>query len=134
MEKFKHMPKEYWPDENSHVEYKEVYRGIKNIDTLSVDDFLPWNVEFKNRKKTFKNEFKQPEFGMSIFTDLDSLKKTVEKFPGLKNKTKGYAKGFTTIDRGISPKEDNKHHVDYYLYDYEHNSPKDDFEIIEVNK
>ena len=52
------MPKEYWPDENSHVEYKEVYRGIKNIDTLSVDDFLPWNVEFENRKKTFKNEFK----------------------------------------------------------------------------
>ena len=45
-----------------------------------------------------------------------------------------YAKGFTSIKRGISFKEDSKHHVEYFLYDYENNSPKDDFIIVEVRE
>ena len=46
-------------------------------------------------------------------------------------RSEAYAKGFTTIKRGISLKE-KKHHVEYFLYDYEYNSPKDDFQIVEV--
>lgn len=30
--------------------------------------------------------------------------------------------------------ENKQHHVEYFLYDYENNSPKDDFVIVEVRK
>ena len=134
MEQFKHIPEELWPDQSLHVEYDEVYRATESSDILRIIDFLPWNVEHANQKKTFRGLFKQPEYGLSLFTNLDSLKKTVLRLPALKAKTKAYAKGFTTIIRGVSTKENNLHHVEYYLYDYENNSPKDDFSIIEVRK
>ena len=131
--KFKHIDNDdMCPDESQHVEYAEVYRATKNTEILGVEDFLPWNVEYANQNKTFKRQFKKPEYGLSVFTNLDSLKDTVERIPALAERTNAYAKGFTTIKRGISLKEDKKHHVEYYLYDYENNSPKDDFEIIEV--
>ncbi len=133
MNKFKHInDASLCPTESQHVEYAEVYRATKNSDILSVNDFLPWNVEYANQKKTFKHHFRQPNYGMSVFTKLDSLKNTIEIYPTLKESIKAYAKGFTTIKRGISLKENNAHHVDYFLYDYECNSPKDDFSIIEV--
>lgn len=132
MVKFKHMPQAMWPDESNHVDYHEVYRATKNTESLTVRDFLPWNIEYENQKKTFRKTFSQPDYGMSLFTDLASLKDVVDRFPALKESTKSFAKGFTTLKRGISLKENSKHHVEYYLYDYEDNSPKDDFEIIEV--
>ena len=131
--KFKHIDDEkMYPDMSSHVEYSEVYRATKSVDVLKIEDFLPWNVEYANSMRTFKNQFKQPQYGMSIFTSLNSLKETVEKYPKLRNSTKAYAKGFTTIKRGVSLEEKSDHHVEYFLFDYENNSPKDDFEIIEV--
>ena len=132
MDKFKHMPEEFWPDERQHVAYAEVYRAVKSTDLLKVDDFLPWNVEHPNQMKTFKELFQQPNYGLSLFTDLISLKKVVVKIPSLNDKTNAYARGFTTIERGISLKENINHHVEYFLYDYEGNSPKDDFAIVEV--
>lgn len=134
MQEFKHIPKKIWPVESQHVEYKVVYRGTHNSEELKIEDFLPWNVEHRNQKKTFKKLFKQPEYGMSTYTDLDTLKSVVEKFPKLDNVTKAYAKGFTSIKRGISLEENKQHHVEYFLYDYENNSPKDDFVIVEVRK
>lgn len=132
MSKFKHIDNEaMYPDESQHVAYDEVYRATKNVGKLDIEDFLPWNVEHPNQKKTFKKLFKQPEYGMSVFTDLETLKRVVAKYPSLDASTNAYAKGFTTIKRGISL-EENKHHVDYFLYDYVDNSPKDDFEIVEV--
>lgn len=128
------MPKDMWPDEKQHVEYTEVYRATHSTDDLKVEDFLPWNIEHPNQKKTFKNLFKQPEYGMSTYTDLESLKCVVEKFPKLDSATNAYAKGFTSIKRGISLKENSQHHVEYFLFDYEENSPKDDFKIAEVRK
>lgn len=111
-----------------------VYRATKSVDILKIQDFLPWNIEYANQKKTFKNQFKQPQYGMSVFTDLDSLKKIVEKYPAMNDSINAYAKGLTSIKRGISFKEDSKHHVEYFLYDYENNSPKDDFIIVEVRE
>lgn len=135
MGKFKHIDNDdLCPKESQHVEYAEVYRAVKSIDVLKIEDFLPWNVEFANQRRTFKKTFKQPEYGMSIFTDLESLNRTVEKFNALNESTKAYAKGFTTIKRGISLKENKSHHVEYFLYDYEYNSPKDDFSIVEVRQ
>lgn len=132
MSKFKHIDNEdMCPNESQHVEYSEVYRATKNSAELKVEDFLPWNVEHANQMKTFKKQFKQPEYGLSVFTDLVSLKTKVASVPALGESTKAYAKGFTTIKRGISLKE-KKHHVEYFLYDYEYNSPKDDFQIVEV--
>ncbi len=132
---FKHiLNKNMWPDESQHFEYAEVYRAVKSIDVLCVRDFLPWNVEHANQKKTFKKLFKQPEYGMSVFTDLEALKRTVAIIPTLDKSTNAYARGFTTIKRGVSFKENSKHHVDYFLYDYEFNSPKDDFKIVEVRE
>ena len=134
MQQFKYMPREIWPVESQHVEYEVVYRGVHNSEDLEIEDFLPWNVEHKNQKKTFKNLFEQPEYGMSTYTDLDTLKSIVEKYPKLNKATKAYAKGFTSIRRGISLEENKQHHVEYFLYDYENNSPKDDFVIVEVRK
>lgn len=130
--KFKHMPEAMWPREIDHVEYSEVYRATKSEDVLAVVDFLPWNVEYEKQRTTFRNTFKQPEYGMSVFTDLNDLKRTVCRFPALNKSTKAFARGFTTIKRGVSLRENQNHHVEYYLYDYENNSPKDDFTIVEV--
>ena len=106
MSKFKHIDNEdMCPYESQHVEYSEVYRATKNSAELKVEDFLPWNVEHANQMKTFKKQFKQPEYGLSVFTDLVSLKTKVASVPALGESTKAYAKGFTTIKRGISLKE-----------------------------
>lgn len=121
-----------YPKESQHVEHAEVYRATKSSDCLKVDDFLPSNIEYKNQRDTFRGQINQPFYSVSVFTDLDSLKKKVESFPALDGKIGAYAKGFTTIKRGISFKENSDHHVNYFLYDYENNSPKDDFQIIEV--
>ena len=134
MNKFKYMPDEVAPDDSEHVEYDKVYRAVKNIDELKIEDFLPWNIEHPNQKKTFKKLFKQPEYGMSVYTELSALQNKVETIPSLNKSTKAYAQGFTSIDRGISTKENNAHHVEYFLYDYLSNSPKDDFHIVEVRK
>lgn len=132
MVKFKHMPEAVWPNENEHVEYDEVNRAVHSRNELTVNDFLPWNIEYKNQKKTFGRLFAQPEYGMSVYRDIDSLKEVVERFPKLSASINAYSLGFTTIRRGISTRENSHHHVEYYLYDYEDNSPKDDFRIIEV--
>ena len=133
MGKFKHIDNEdMCPDESQHVEYAEIFRATKSITELHVEDFLPWNVEHANQMKTFKNQFSQPNFGVSLSTDLDSLKETILRYPALDASINSYSKGFTTIKRRISLKENSNHHVDYFLYDYELNSPKDDFMIVEV--
>ncbi len=132
MKEFKYIPKNFWPSVEEHVQYETVYRGVKSINQLQVEDFLPWDIENPNQMKKFKNMFKQPFFGTSIYTNLDSLRKTVCKYPALNSKIKAYAVGFTTIEKGISTREDSNHHVDYYLYDYVNNSPKNDFNILEV--
>lgn len=134
MGKFKYMPEEIWPDDSQHVDYAEVYRAVKSTDILKIEDFLPWNVEHPNQMRTFKNLFNQPKYGMSVFTDLDALRNTLVRYPALNDKTYAYARGFTTIKRGISLKENKQHHVEYFLYDYENNSPKDDFSIFEVRE
>ena len=47
------MPEDLWPDESLHCKYDEVYRATKSSDVLRISDFLPWNVEHANQKKTF---------------------------------------------------------------------------------
>lgn len=133
MSRFKHInDTDLYPKECEHIDYSVVYRATKNTDILCVNDFLPSSIENRNQIKTFKRKLVQSDYSVSVFTDLDALKKTVKKYPTLNAKTKAYAKGFTTKIRGISCKENINHHVDYYLYDYEFNSPKDDFSVIEV--
>ena len=128
MKEFKHIPDlQLWPKEEEHVEYETVFRATKNEVDLSIDDFLPWNIEYANQERTFKNQFHRPKYGMSVFTELDALISKIRKLPALKKKTRTISKGKTTIERGISTKENVEHHVEYYLYDYETNSPKDDF-------
>lgn len=126
------MPEAIWPSENDNVEYSTVYRATKSVELLKVDDFLPWNIEHKNQMKRFRNLFEQHNYGLSVFTDLKTLKKTVNRYPALKETTASFSIGFTSLKRGVSLKEDDNHHVEYFLFDYINNSPKDDFEIIEV--
>lgn len=130
---FKHIPKDLWPLRNEHVKYDEVYRAVKNKVELDVNDFSPSNVERRNKEKTFGKIINRSYYSVSLFTTLESLKATVLSLPKLDGKIKAYAKGFTSIERGVSTEEDKvKHHVDYFLYDYIDNSPKDDFCIVEV--
>lgn len=132
MEKFSYIPAEFRPNESEHIAYNPVYRAVKSKDSLCKEDFLPSAVEYKNQRRKYKRLFGQPDYGMSVFTRLDNLKSIVLKYPSMDAKINAYAKGFTTIKRGISTKENENHHVEYFLYDYEGNNPKDDFEIIEV--
>ncbi len=133
MKMFKHIDDiSKYPKKTQHVDHTEVYRAVRSIDELKVEDFLPWNVEHANQRRTFQKYFKPGDYGVSLFTDLDTLKQRVIAIPSLNKRTNAYAKGFTTIHRGISLEESADHHVDYFLYDYENNSPKDDFCIIEV--
>ena len=130
--RFVHMPDALWPGDDEHIDYEPVFRGTKSTDYLKIDDFLPSNIEYENQKKTFKNLFQRPNYGVSVFTALASLEETIAKFPALQKSIKSISKGRTTIVRGISTKENEKHHIDYYLYDYLNNSPKEDFEIEKV--
>ena len=129
MKEFVHIPRESWPKEEEHVEYNTVYRATQNVIELAIEDFLPWNIEHKNQMKTFKNQFNRNQYGMSVFTNLESLISMIQMLPSLKMKTRTISVGHTSLERGISTKEDKKHHVEYYLYDYINNSPKDDFSI-----
>lgn len=94
MEQFKHIPEELWPDQSLHVEYDEIYRATESSDILRIIDFLPWNVEHANQKKTFRGLFKQPEYGLSLFTNLDSLKKNCIKVTSIKSQNKSLCKRF----------------------------------------
>lgn len=134
MSDFKHIPEELWPREEEHVDYEPVYRAVMNDDVLKVDDFLPSIIEYKNQRRSFKNlvENDRSVYGVSVFTKLKNLNETLSLYSAFRKKTKAIAIGRTTLIRGVSTRESEKHHVDYYLYDYEKNSPKDDFEIFEL--
>ena len=121
-----------YPNISLHVDHPVVFRAVKNANSLTVDDFLPSNINNMHQLKTFKRQVNPGDYSLSVFTDLDSLKRILSYCPALLEKTKALAKGFTTISRGISYQENSEHHVDYFLYDYENNSPKDDFAIVEV--
>lgn len=127
MRKFKDIPEDKAPHENEHVAYNEVYRGTVSIDKLCVDDFVPSYILYKNQMRTF-GKLCKADYSVSLFTNLEKLKEKVKNI----NSIKSYSKGYTNIKRGISTKESEENHVNYYLYDYLTNSPCDDFEIIEV--
>ena len=81
MSSFKHIDNEdFYPKECEHVEYSVVFRATKNISDLSVIDFLPSSVEYKNQIKTFTRKLVQSDYSVSVFTDLDALKATVKGF------------------------------------------------------
>ena len=133
MGKFDWLPEEYRPMESEHVEHQCVYRATKSTDILKVEDFLPSVIENPYMLETFgKLVNKQELYGVSLFTDLDALKEMLKKKVSLDRKINSFSKGFTTITKGISTKANSHCHLEYYLYDYENNNPKDDFEIIEV--
>ena len=135
MNNFKHIDnKDMYPSESQHIDYAEVYRAVKSTDTLVVDDFLPSNVEYANKGRIFRGLITQDYYGVSLFTDLESLKNNLKRFPALADTIKAYAKGFTSKNRGVSTRKDKRNHVNYYLYDYVNNSPKDDFSIVEVKE
>lgn len=129
MRQFINIPQAFWPKEDEHIEYDSVYRAVKSESELTIDDFLPWNIEYANQEKTFKGQFAKPNYGMSVFTDMKSLLSKIHNIPSLRKKTKSIAIGRTSIEKGISTRENQEHHVEYYLYDYINNSPKEDFEI-----
>lgn len=135
MSKFIHIPDQYEPFIKSHHDYRPVYRAVENVTTLDYTDFLPSIIENQDSSSNFDgviNDKDQPlnKYSTSVFTDIDMLKKKIEQVPILKKKKKAIAEGFTTNSRGVSTKKKDGH-VNYYLYDYMNNSPKDDFKICE---
>lgn len=128
MSDFKDVPDKYCPDKSEHIKYNTIFRGIVHLDKLDYTDFLPSHIQYERQRKTFKNLFNSSsDYSCSLFTELDTLKISVSQIRRLR----GYAQGFTDIKRGVSCKENRDHHVDYFLYDYENNSPCDDFKVIE---
>ena len=52
-----------------------------------------------NQMRTFKKQFKKPCYGLSLFTNLESLKNKVDSLLVLNDSTNAYAKGFTTMKK-----------------------------------
>lgn len=52
-----------------------------------------------NQMRTFKNQFKKPCHGLSLFTNLESLQNKVDSLPVLNDSTNAYAQEFTTMEK-----------------------------------
>lgn len=126
--KFRDIPTELWPQilKIQHIDHKKVYRAVRNNKNISSSDFLPTSIQRKSRNflKKLSN------YSVSLFCDKIELIKTINSIPSMPNEI---VVGFTTIERGISDKANNKTHVNYFLYDYIHNNPFTDFTSEENN-
>lgn len=120
---FIHIPDELWGKiENENKEqHDRVYRLVKNID-LTYKDFLPTNVEHPERE----NFNTLSSFSVSLFSNRNSLD-SLRQRPTFKSFY--VALGKTDINKGVCSIADSKGHINYYLYDYEYNSPCSDFEV-----
>ncbi len=120
---FSHIPKEKWNriSTKNHINHEKVFRAVENISNITQKDFLPSNIQNKNRKISNTLSY----YSVSLFCDRMSLENVISTIPSMR--TKEIARGFTSFKRGISAEANQKSHVNYYLYDYINNSPYPDF-------
>lgn len=121
---FLHIPKEYWDSiiTKEHVEHKKVYRLVSNAKSITKNDFVPSNIENKDKPNAIK--INQSSFSVSLTCDKMKAEEYKKRYTVLSDKE--IACGFTNISRGISHNCE-KRHIDYFLFDYIHNSPYADF-------
>lgn len=128
------IPEEFFPDISEHINYSPVYRAIENVDSINIQDFIPTNIEEEGRNGFFsksENNYQRDHYSVSVYTNHNQLCKKLNSCVKLQSRFKGIAKGFTTIEKGVSTKKNKKSHVNYYLFDYINNSPYTDFELLE---
>ena len=111
--------------------HRDVYRALfKTADCLSDEDFVPYFID----RKPFvpKCLLDCGDFGMSVFEDLNQLKKTMKSSKSqLYDQIKGYAFGHTNFSKGRWGSPNKNTHIEYYLFDWINNNPSCDFELFE---
>ena len=122
------IPIDKQPLESEHVQYDIVYRAMYNQDCDDINNFLPTYIERNYKPESFFDKDQQ-KFSLSVFTNEEDLITTIRPIYKTWIKVTALAKGKTDIEKGISTSSD-KGHVNYYLYDYLNNSPKNDFQYL----
>ena len=122
------IPKRFQPDEEEHFACDNAVRVLINNE-CNIRSFLPTFIE-RNQQSFAFDPNSQDSYSLSLFTDVDSIKRKFKPFSVFWKKHKGYAIGPTNISRGIALKENNGH-INFYLYDTFNNNPCDDFTVLE---
>lgn len=116
------------PPNNSNHEKIKVYRLVEK-EIISENDFKSF-TELGRDAQDSKNPF--IEFGLSVNTDYEELKKVWRGNPGLKRKFKKICKGFTYICTGTikaTPSKAQQHHHTWWIY--KEINPCNFFDIVE---
>lgn len=123
-----------------------VCRGIRHLGDLSPKDFFPsfCDEEQKKAREMIRNkgeigkavfDFKEPsslsECSVSLSLDLNSFKQKFWSTPSTCAAFPEVAIGNTDKSKGVANK-DGKHHISYFLFDYENDNPYVDFSVKEV--
>lgn len=133
MKRFEYIPDDLLPEEDKHVDYKDVFRAIRNAD-VTKDDFLPSIIENPYLAKKFEKRTKLENYSVSLWKTETQLKRIYNSNASFKKKYNAIAKGFTSKERGYSYKAGKDGHINYYLFDYEDNNPYSDFEFYKEMK
>lgn len=133
MKRFEYIPDDLLPEEDKHVDYKDVFRAIRNAD-VTESDFLPSIVENPNFAKQFEKRTNLASYSVSLLKTETQLKKIYNASASFRKKYNAIAKGFTSKERGYSYKADKNGHINYFLFDYEDNNPYSDFEFYKEMK
>lgn len=125
------FPNECPPTDSKH-EKIQVYRLVKK-DIISEEDFKSF-IEMGRDARDPKNPF--IEYGLSVNTNYDELRKSWRGNPGLKRNFKNICVGLTYLCTGCikaTPSKFQKHHHTWWIY--KEVNPCNFFKLVpEVNK
>lgn len=112
------------PPNDASNEELEVYRYCVNSDRVLADDFISY---YQGNPNKYKNII--IAYGLSVLLSREECEKGL-KFPSIKKKFSGFAKGVTYKDRGVikrTPNNVSKSHCTWWIY--EGIQPENDFVI-----
>lgn len=124
------IPEKFIPEETEHVDHFRVVRAL--IDNkCNIRSFLPTFLEPGRANSISFNPDDPESYSLSLYKTIDDLNNATRAFKSFWKTHKGYGIGFTSLNRGISLKEDvNTGHIAYYIADTYNNNPCDDFECL----
>ena len=104
-----------------------VFRALYSNE-ITVGDFIPSIFDMRATRKKGYNPDSPGSYSVSLFPSLDVYRLKCDASKGFRTSHPAVAVGKTSLLRGYSCR-DNDIHVSYFLYDYEDNSPAEDFKI-----
>ncbi len=120
------IPAEFLPSEEEHVEHERTIRVLRN-GVCDINSFLPSYIERNQKSFALDN---RSSYSLSLFTNVDQIKKVFKPYRSFWKGHKGFAEGPTRGERGIALKANENGHIDFFLFDTFGNNPYQDFHII----